>query len=82
MLRFSRLAATTLVVVSILLASRAPAADDPSAVGPVLGPLREVRTVAATMIATVFGGADPATALAAGGWKSSSSFCALRRVPG
>lgn len=42
------------------------AADDPSAVGPVLGPLREVRTVAATMIATVFGGADPATALAAG----------------
>lgn len=42
------------------------AAEGPASVGPVLGPLREVRTVAAQMIAEVFAGTDVATALAAG----------------
>ena len=38
-------------------------ADDFSSVGPVLGPLRQVREVTAQMMADIFGGADVATAL-------------------
>ena len=37
--------------------------DDLTAVGPVLGPLREVRAVTAQAVAEIFGGADVATAL-------------------
>ena len=32
--------------------------DDPTSLGPVLGPLREVRTVTAGAVAAIFGGAD------------------------
>jgi sn-glycerol 3-phosphate transport system substrate-binding protein len=39
-------------------------ADDFAAVGPVIGPLREVRAVTASAVAAIFDGADPATALA------------------
>jgi len=39
-------------------------ADDESALGPVLGPLREVRAVTAGAVASIFNGADAATALA------------------
>jgi sn-glycerol 3-phosphate transport system substrate-binding protein len=42
------------------------AADRPSSTGPILGPQREVRNVAAQMIARVFTGADVATTLAEG----------------
>jgi sn-glycerol 3-phosphate transport system substrate-binding protein len=38
--------------------------DDFAAVGPVLGPLREVRAVTASAVAAIFDGADPASALA------------------
>lgn len=37
--------------------------DAPTSAGPVVGPLREVRTVLATAVASIFAGADPATAL-------------------
>ena len=40
-------------------------ADDFSAVGPVLGPMRQVRQVTARMMADIFGGGDVADALAA-----------------
>jgi hypothetical protein len=39
------------------------AADDFSAVGPVLGPMRQVREVTARMMATIFGGGDVQAAL-------------------
>ncbi len=39
--------------------------DVPTSVGPILGPLREVRTVTAQAVAAIFGGADVATSLAA-----------------
>ena len=39
--------------------------DSPTSEGPVLGPLREVRTVTAQAVAAIFGGADVATSLAA-----------------
>ena len=39
--------------------------DDPSALGPVLGPMREVRAVTAIATASIFGGADVASTLAA-----------------
>jgi len=39
--------------------------DAPTSVGPVVGPLREVRTVTAQAVAAIFGGADVATSLAA-----------------
>ncbi len=39
--------------------------DAPTSVGPVLGPLREVRGVTAQGVAAIFGGADVATTLAA-----------------
>jgi sn-glycerol 3-phosphate transport system substrate-binding protein len=39
--------------------------DLPTSVGPILGPLREVRTVTAQAVAAIFGGADVATSLAA-----------------
>lgn len=38
--------------------------DDPTAVGPLLGPQREVRLLTARALAAVFNGTDPATALA------------------
>ena len=37
--------------------------DDALALGPVLGPLREVRSVTASAVAAIFGGADVATSL-------------------
>jgi len=37
--------------------------EAPTSAGPVVGPLREVRTVLATAVASIFAGADPATAL-------------------
>jgi sn-glycerol 3-phosphate transport system substrate-binding protein len=39
--------------------------DAPTSVGPVVGPLREVRTVTAQGVAAIFAGADVATSLAA-----------------
>jgi sn-glycerol 3-phosphate transport system substrate-binding protein len=39
--------------------------DVPTSVGPILGPLREVRTVTAQGVAAIFGGADVAATLAA-----------------
>ena len=39
-------------------------ADDASAVGPVLGPLREVRAVTAGAVAAIFNGADVTSSLA------------------
>ncbi|HEX2784189.1 MAG TPA: ABC transporter substrate-binding protein [Ilumatobacteraceae bacterium] len=39
--------------------------DAPTSVGPVVGPLREVRTVTAQAVAAIFAGADVATSLAA-----------------
>lgn len=39
--------------------------DEPTSVGPVVGPLREVRTVTAQAVAAIFAGADVATSLAA-----------------
>ena len=36
-------------------------ADDPTSLGPVLGPLLEVRTVTAGAVAAIFGGADVAS---------------------
>ena len=41
------------------------APDAPTSVGPILGPLREVRTVTAQGVAAIFGGADVASTLAA-----------------
>jgi sn-glycerol 3-phosphate transport system substrate-binding protein len=38
--------------------------DTPTSVGPIVGPLREVRTVTAQGVAAIFGGADVATTLA------------------
>ncbi len=38
--------------------------DAPTSVGPMVGPLREVRTVTAQAVAAIFGGADVATTLA------------------
>ena len=38
--------------------------DVPTSVGPIVGPLREVRTVTARGVAAIFGGADVATTLA------------------
>ncbi len=38
--------------------------DAPASVGPIVGPLREVRTVTAQAVAAIFGGADVATTLA------------------
>ena len=43
---------------------RAVPPDEPTALGPVLGPLREVRTVTAGAVAAIFGGADVASSLA------------------
>jgi len=43
----------------------AASADDYSAVGPVLGPLRQIREVTAGMMAQILGGADVQTALTA-----------------
>ena len=40
------------------------APDAPTSVGPILGPLREVRTVTAQGVAAIFGGADVASTLA------------------
>ncbi len=37
--------------------------DVPTSAGPVVGPLREIRTVLANAVASVFGGTDPKTAL-------------------
>jgi sn-glycerol 3-phosphate transport system substrate-binding protein len=39
-------------------------ADDFAAVGPVIGPLREVRSVTASAVAAIFNGADVASSLA------------------
>ena len=38
--------------------------DAPTSLGPIVGPLREVRTVTAQGVAAIFGGADVATTLA------------------
>jgi ApbE superfamily uncharacterized protein (UPF0280 family) len=40
------------------------APDAPTSVGPVVGPLLEVRTVTAQGVAAIFGGADVASTLA------------------
>jgi len=45
--------------------------DDLSSVGPVLGPLRQVREVTAQMMAEIFGGADVQTALTAAAQQSN-----------
>ena len=50
----------------------AVAADDASAVGPVLGPLREVRSVTAGAVAAIFNGADVAASLAAAAAQSDA----------
>jgi hypothetical protein len=39
--------------------------DSPANLGPVLGPLREVRTVTASGVAAIFNGADVASTLSA-----------------
>ena len=41
--------------------------DEPSALGPVLGPMREVRAVTAIAVASIFNGADVASTLDCGG---------------
>ena len=38
--------------------------EAPTSVGPIVGPLREVRTVTAQGVASIFGGADVAATLA------------------
>jgi hypothetical protein len=38
--------------------------DAPTSLGPIVGPLREVRTVTAQGVAAIFAGADVATTLA------------------
>lgn len=47
-------------------------ADDATAVGPVIGPLREVRSVTAGAVAAIFGGADVASTLAAAATQSNA----------
>ena len=47
-------------------------ADDAAAVGPVLGPLREVRAVTAGAVAGIFAGSDVATALSAAAAQSNA----------
>ncbi|MGI9029696.1 MAG: ABC transporter substrate-binding protein [Ilumatobacteraceae bacterium] len=47
-------------------------ADDPSTLGPVLGPLREVRSVTAAAVASIFTGADVATTLTAAAQQSDA----------
>ena len=42
---------------------KAAPADDPTALGPVLGPMRQVRTATASAVAAIFGGADVAPTL-------------------
>jgi sn-glycerol 3-phosphate transport system substrate-binding protein len=46
--------------------------DDPSAFGPVLGPLREVRSVTARAVAEIFNGGDVAAALTAAANQSNA----------
>jgi sn-glycerol 3-phosphate transport system substrate-binding protein len=46
--------------------------DVPTSVGPVVGPLREVRTVTAQAVAAIFGGADVASSLAAAAQQSDA----------
>ncbi len=46
--------------------------NDPTALGPVLGPLREVRSVTAGAVAAIFGGADVASTLAAAAQQSDA----------
>lgn len=46
--------------------------DDPAANGPVLGPQREVRDATSQALAEVFGGADPATAIADAATKANA----------
>ena len=46
--------------------------DDLASVGPVLGPLREVRSVTAGAVAAIFGGADVASSLAAAATQSNA----------
>ena len=46
--------------------------DDLASVGPVLGPLREVRSVTAGAVAAIFGGADVASTLAAAAAQSNA----------
>ena len=43
-----------------------------SALGPVLGPMREVRTVTAIAVAAIFGGADVASSLTAAAQQSDA----------
>ena len=47
-------------------------ADNPEALAPALGPVLEVRSVTAGAVAAIFGGADPATALAAAAAQSDA----------
>ena len=47
-------------------------ADAPTSAGPIVGPLREVRTVTAQGVAQIFNGADVQTALAASAAQSNS----------
>jgi len=58
------------------------AVDAPSSVGPVLGPMREVRAVAAQMIAEVFNGADVAASLAAGAQQADALIAGYRAQNG
>jgi sn-glycerol 3-phosphate transport system substrate-binding protein len=47
-------------------------AGQPTAAGPIIGPLKEVRTVTATAVAQIFGGADVKNALAGAAQQSDS----------
>ncbi|MGI9053619.1 MAG: ABC transporter substrate-binding protein [Ilumatobacteraceae bacterium] len=51
---------------------QAAPANDPSALGPVVGPLREVRSVTAGAVAAIFAGADVASSLAAAAQQSDA----------
>ena len=51
---------------------RAAPPNDPSALGPVVGPLREVRSATAGAVAAIFAGADVATSLAAAAQQSDA----------
>ena len=51
---------------------KAAPAGDPLAIGPVLGPMRQVRTVTANAVAAIFGGADVASTLNAAAQQSDA----------
>ena len=54
--------------------------DDLSAVGPVIGPLRQVRSVTAGAVASIFGGADVQASLTAAAQQSDAPDHAVQRA--